>query len=150
MNGRTQYRVGVGTSSILMIFAILCLTTLGVLAFASGRADLALTERRTRHVETYYQASTEAQEVLQAIDALLLSYEGRAALGDVAYVTAYDADELTIRVPVGDSQTLCMQLALHAPNAAARYTITRYEVVFTGEWSNESNLFDANAVMPEG
>ena len=51
MNKAPEDRVGIGASSIIMIFIVLSLTTLGVRSFASARSDLILTQRRQAQVE---------------------------------------------------------------------------------------------------
>ena len=45
MKQKTEFHFGVGASSILMIFTVLCLTVFSVLTFSTARADQRLTEK---------------------------------------------------------------------------------------------------------
>ena len=42
MKLKQEYRIGIGTSTMLLIFVIISFVTLGVLSFLSARADQAL------------------------------------------------------------------------------------------------------------
>lgn len=152
MNRGAQYRVGVGASSILMIFIVLSLTTLGVLCYASARADLILTQKRQAQVEAYYQADAMAQALLAEIDqALLAAGEGgqEAALEGLADIDpAIEASDglITIRLPVGDSQTLHVVLRPQAAGSGARYTLVSHCLYNTADWSVDTTLHLAEPV----
>ena len=68
---KTEYRVGVGASSILMVLVVLALTAVSLLSFQSARNADVLTKRNLQMTLAYYQASAKAQEKLAGMDALL-------------------------------------------------------------------------------
>lgn len=51
-------------SSLLVIFAVLCLTIFALLSLSTGRADGRLTEISAKSVREYYAADTKAEEIL--------------------------------------------------------------------------------------
>lgn len=71
---QTEYRVGVGASSILMILVVLALAALSLLAFGSARSTEALTARNAEMTAAYYQAAAEAQHRVAAIDTAVMQY----------------------------------------------------------------------------
>ena len=68
---KTEYRVGVGASSILMVLVILALTAVSLLSFRSARNAEVLAKRSSLMTAAYYQASASAQEQLATLDAAL-------------------------------------------------------------------------------
>ncbi|MCL1963765.1 MAG: hypothetical protein FWF69_01720 [Firmicutes bacterium] len=141
MTGKQEYRMGVGASSILMIFVVLSLTTLGMLAFASGRADLTLTERRQAQVEAYYNAAARAERIVAAIDEALLSVrrdpEACAARVKALADWAIDVSDdwvISFTVPVSQSQRIEVALRAAEADAASRYTVERHRLVNIAEW----------------
>lgn len=71
---QTEYRVGVGASSVLLILVVLAMAALALLAFGSARNTEALTGRNIEMTEAYYEAAAEVQRRLAAIDQAVLEY----------------------------------------------------------------------------
>ena len=71
MKQKTEFHFGVGASSILMIFTVLCLTVFSVLTFSTARADQRLTEKALDGTREYYAADRQAEETLARIDGIL-------------------------------------------------------------------------------
>ena len=69
----TKQFTGMGASSILMIFIVLCLTTFGVLSLVSSYTDLRLSERSQKAAAEYYIADSKTCEILADIDTVLLN-----------------------------------------------------------------------------
>ena len=81
MKQKNELHLSVGTSSILMIFVVLCLTTFGVLSYVTANADYKLSKKNADAVTAYYKADTKANELLKTIDSqLLLANESAAYL----------------------------------------------------------------------
>ena len=68
---KTEYRVGVGASSILMVLVVLALTAVSLLSFQSALNAEALTNRNLQMTTAYYEASARVQQKLAAMDAAL-------------------------------------------------------------------------------
>ena len=59
----------VGGISLLVIFAVLCLTVFAVLSLAQGQADRRLAQNSWSAVTGYYRADCQAQEILSRLRA---------------------------------------------------------------------------------
>ncbi len=72
-----SYFVNIGSSSLLVIFLVLCLATFAILTLSSARSDHSFSERLAEHKRTYYEASAKAETVTAGIDEILyLTAEG--------------------------------------------------------------------------
>lgn len=72
MKQKNEFHLSIGTSSILMIFVVLCLTTFGVLSYVTANADYKLSQKNADAVTAYYKADTKLNELLKMIDSQLL------------------------------------------------------------------------------
>ena len=52
--------VNIGSSSLLIVFVILCLATFAILSLSSAKSDYSLSERLAKHKGDYYDASSRA------------------------------------------------------------------------------------------
>ena len=66
-------RLNVGTSSILMIFVILCLVCFATLSIISASADNKLSNKVLERTTAYYNACNEAEISLSQIDNALIA-----------------------------------------------------------------------------
>ncbi|MDR1194549.1 MAG: hypothetical protein LBK98_10385 [Peptococcaceae bacterium] len=85
-DGRKAAGINVGSASIIMVFAVLCLTIFSVLTLVTARNDLALTESYARSVASYYAADTRA-----------IAIYNQLAAGDAVF----DEDIELSRAPAG-------------------------------------------------
>lgn len=58
---------GIGGASLLLIFAVLCLTVFSLLTLSAAMRERTLTEKRRAAVEAYYAADSAAAEVAAAL-----------------------------------------------------------------------------------
>lgn len=63
--------INIGSSSLLIVFVILCLATFAILSLSSAKSDYSLSERLADHKTQYYDASSKAETILNEIDAVL-------------------------------------------------------------------------------
>ena len=59
----------IGASSLLVIFAVLCMTVFALLGLSSVRADKRLSDIRADAVASYYRADTQAEKILAQLRA---------------------------------------------------------------------------------
>ena len=71
MEKKKQPVVTMGTSSILVIFIILCLVTFAMLSLASSRASLTYAEKIADRTSDYYTACNRGEELLAEIQTAL-------------------------------------------------------------------------------
>ncbi len=131
-----DYRFGIGVPTLLMLCVVLALTTLGVLSYTAGRANLSLTDRTVAMTEAYYESAAQAQEALSRLDADLVSLR-KQATSEAEYsalVAVYAGENgmsfhqmtLSWELDAGSARRLSLS-ALVSPLAdSARYTLTRH------------------------
>lgn len=127
---KSGFGISVGSSSILVVFVVLCLTTFATLSLVSANADYRLSRKTADAVNEYYEAEIQANEHLAAITQILddykpeqpatkdeLDYLMEAAAGKVLTNEnngqfAYENDKpvVTYEVPVGADRILRVKL----------------------------------------
>ncbi|MEG0329332.1 MAG: hypothetical protein RSC10_03520 [Longicatena sp.] len=68
---RRGVQIGLGASSILMIFVVLCMMILSVLSFTNALQSEKIAIREKTYQEDYYKANTKAETIYE----LLLKYD---------------------------------------------------------------------------
>lgn len=68
--------VNIGSSSLLIIFLVLCLATFAILSLSSARSDYSFSERLAGHKTEYYEASAWAETITGRIDEILSDTAG--------------------------------------------------------------------------
>ena len=61
---KTKGGIGVGSASIVLVFAVLCLTVFSLITFVVASNDMALTQAEVNLVVGYYEADTLAELIL--------------------------------------------------------------------------------------
>lgn len=116
----------IGGSSLLTIFAVLCLTVFAVLSVATVQADRRLSQRTADAAAQYYAADCRAEELLARLRAGERP-EGVSRKGDGRY---------TYACPVSDSQTLVVEVLLDGSD----YTILRWQAISVADWQADDKL----------
>lgn len=88
-----SYFVNIGSSSLLVIFLILCLVTFAILSLSSAKSDYTFSERLAEHKKAYYEASARAEDIVAEIDSIL--YETAHEVGSTAS-SAHEDGELDL------------------------------------------------------
>ena len=91
----------VGGSSLLVIFAILCLTIFTLLALSTAQADSRLSDASIKAVSNYYTADMEAERILS----LLRQGEMPAGVTRQGNVYSYSC-------PISETQDLIVEVIL--------------------------------------
>ena len=123
----------VGGSSLLVIFAVLCLTVFALLSLSTVQADGRLSEAAVAPVAAYYEADCRAEEILARLRSGELP-EGVAACGD----------EYAYACPISDTQTLEVRVRLGEED----WTVLQWQAVSTVQWEAdlELDLWDGGLV----
>lgn len=163
------FPVGLGIPTILMIFIVLCLTTLGVLSLTSANSDSKLTDKTEAALLADYQAEQIAEQMLSEIDGCLLQaandtavwqqtgvcsklsvdVSARAKSAQDIYtalvrtglpdMVSLEQDTVAFSVPLSDGRSLQVSVLLKNYQESKRYEITRYRLV-TPELINEEEV----------
>ena len=114
-----------GGSSLLVIFAVLCLTLFALLGLSSAQASERMSEAAAESVAAYYAADYDAERTL----ALLRQ-------GTVAANVHRDGNIYSWSCPVSERQSLKLEVRLEAE----KYEILRWQLVSTTEWVADDSL----------
>ena len=122
----------VGGISLLVAFAVLCLTVFALLSLTTVQADARLAEASARAVEEYYAADCAAQEIL----ARLRNGEFPVEAESHSYDSWLRGTRYTYAVPISDSQELDVEVIV----VGEEYEILRWQAQYTGEWETVEGL----------
>lgn len=151
---RQEYRVGTGATTLLMIFVVLCLTTLGILSLVSARVDMKHTKRNEEMTQAYYEAAAQGQKLIFQVDEALMEFQRRAETNE-AYLRLVqenlmlDAEDWAVKdglisfaISAGADRYLEITLALlPVESRQGRYLLTRHELADRSDWEAEENDF---------
>jgi hypothetical protein len=126
---KASFGVNIGSSSILLIFVILCLVSFAVLSIVSANADKKLSSKVMSRTDAYYNACNSAEDILEALDFELVN----------AYTSTSDEDEYyaltgvnrAYDIAINESQNLYVSLDILYPaeDNDTFYKITAWQVV---------------------
>ncbi len=116
----------VGGSSLLVIFAVLCLTVFAMLSLSTVLADERLRSASAEAIENYYAADFEAERVLSEIRS------GERPEG----VEFKDENIVSYTCPISDTQVLAVEIELTQEG----YRITRWQAVYTADWTPDNKI----------
>lgn len=120
----------VGGSSLLVIFAVLCLTVFALLTLSTAAADSRLSQDAADAVEAYYQADSQAE----ALWARLRAGERPEEVTETAEDAGSTLYEYT--VPVSQGQELRVSLRLED----GIWTVVQWQAVSTADWQADEDL----------
>ena len=126
----------VGGSSLLVIFAVLCMTVFAMLGLATVKADERLADDSYQAVSSYYEADCEAERILGELRSGIVE-DGVVQNGNLyAYsCTISDTQLLSVVVEVGGTD----------------YKVHQWEVIVTTKWEPEQyiELLDIDDMLEE-
>lgn len=128
----------VGGSSLLVIFAVLCLTIFALLGLGTVQADQRLSDASAEAVYDYYAADCQAEAILARLRA------GEMPEG----VTALAGDTYTYTCPISDTQVLEVEVQV---TGADDYAVVRWQTVSAADWEPDTGLeiWDGEFADPE-
>lgn len=115
----------VGGSSLLVIFAVLCLTIFALLGLSTVQAGERLSQASADAVSAYYRADTQAEEIL-----------ARLRTGEIPDGITRSGDIYSYSCPISDTQTLVVEVQLTQDS----YSILRWQALYTGEWVPDDTI----------
>ncbi|MEG1895592.1 MAG: hypothetical protein RR162_05070 [Oscillospiraceae bacterium] len=152
---RAKTSVGVGASSVLVIFVVLCLVTFSVLSLVSATADKKLSDKNITHMEEYYSAQAAAYKTLEELDKTLSQayINGSATYVDDVKTQLSGKENLlveqqdgkltvTYTTRISDTQALLSEIGVKAPTEATDgfYTIEKWQTIQVADWSANEKL----------
>ena len=116
---------GVGISSLLVIFAVLCLTVFAILSVSTVQAQLRLAESTRRAVTGYYGADCCAENILAQLRA-----------GEHPENVEKDGDTYTYACKISETQVLAVCVKV----SGTEYEILQWQAISVAEWNAEDDL----------
>lgn len=122
----------VGGVSLLVVFAVLCLTVFALLSLTTVRADVRLADASAQAVSDYYAADCQAQEILARLRA------GETPDG-VTWSSPMEGGETECSYTVSISNTQELQVeVLVWPDG--RWSVQRWQAAAAGGWEIDEGL----------
>lgn len=125
MKRRKMSFTSVGGSSILTIFAVLCFIIFALLSLSTAKADHVLAQKSVDAVSRYYQADTQAEEILAQI-----------RQGQMPEGVEKEGDRYVYSCPVDENQ----QLTIEVECTGNAYRILKWRKEYTGDWQPEDKI----------
>lgn len=143
--------VGTGTTSLLVIFTVLCMATLALLSLTTAVSNRRINERSFSGVQNLAVAEGNAAIKLSNVDELLFELqqqpfrndeeylkEAMEILSKQGYTVDTDTKMVYISLPIDERLALITELELSPlSNSASRYTIVAQVSVLQKEWVPE-------------
>lgn len=126
MNERQRFSPpAVGGSSLLVIFAVLCLTVFAMLALSTVQANGRLSDASAEAVTAYYAADAQAEAILAQLRA-----------GRVPEDVTVTGETCTYTCPISDTQALEVEVRVNGTD----YEVLRWQSVSTADWQADESL----------
>lgn len=149
----------IGSSSLLVVFLVLCLATFAILSLSSAKSDYSFSERLAEHKSNYYEASSHAEAILSGIDGLLEQIYQSKSMSQAEYLDAlspallafemapcsYSAESgepiISYHVQVDEKQTLFVELKVTDPTDSPNYyEIRTWQLSPSNKWESDDTL----------
>ena len=129
--------MGGGSASIILIFAVLCLTVFTLIAFVVSGNEKALVDTEVNLVKSYYEADALAERILTEILESVTKPESVEGI-TIDYWTdlSSGADMATWSCPFEDDKELFVSLAFNNDS----YNILNWKMRNTGRWEIDDSL----------
>ena len=115
----------VGGSSLLVIFAVLCLTIFALLSLSTVQADNRMAEASFEAVQNYYEADVNAEIIL-----------ARLRQGDLPENVTKEGNLYRYTCQVSELQALEVEVQI----TGASYRVLRWQMVSTTDWEADDNM----------
>lgn len=146
--------MGVGYVSVMLIFAVICLTIFAVLSFKAALSNDLFNERSGEFLKQYYAADTSAKEMLSRLndcafevkDSPFFEDEFEEMTGDIDGVDIKrksDGVSVSYSIKINERQELVVELLFDSEGS---YTINRWQSQ-TVDWENSGshiNVWDGS------
>ena len=149
----------IGSSSLLVVFLVLCLATFAILSLSSAKSDYSFSERLAEHKSNYYEASSHAEALLANIDQLLeetyrskpMTWEEYLDALTLAFMVSSQAScsfstqtgepIVSYQIQVDDRQILFVELKVTNPLENPHYyEILTWKTAPSSQWESDDTL----------
>ena len=129
--------IGVGSASIVLVFAVLCLTVFSLITFVVASNDKALVDAETDLVTGYYEADTLAEHILaELLKADTLPSEVRGIAINSQWNDELDMETTYFMCPISDVKALYVNIAFHDDS----FDILSWRMWDTDDWMIDTTI----------
>ncbi len=130
----------IGTSSLILVFVVLCLTIFSLLSLVSAMNDMRLAQKSLTATAQYYEADSLAEKKLKEIDHAIKNARSlKAELGEI-----YDpvTGKIYYEIPINENLVLCVELQVinGAKYGEKRYNILKWQEENRGSYELDDSL----------
>ena len=128
-NRQRPMGLNIGSASIIMLFAVLCLTVLAALSLLSANSQYALSERSAEVTRAYYAAEVRAVEIYDLVKN-----------GDLTDVSSYEHNGETLysyTVNIDEFQSFSVLLS----TSDGKTEVRSWKIIEAGNWTPD-DFFD--------
>lgn len=140
--------LGVGYVSVMIIFAVICLTIFAVLSFRAASSGDAFNERSGEYLKQYYAADARAKEMLAQLNEIAYGAVQSEFFEDSFELSAGELEGVSLRksakgyetgfsVKINDRQELAVRVDFYAGGG---YEIIRWQSVDISVENSDSHL----------
>ena len=147
-NARVRFQMPLGTSSLIMTFAILCMTIFCVLALLTANREMVLAKKSAQNVERYYAADVIAEQITEEL--IALSRFGEDIPGEINDVALYLSVENGRRIvrflsPMDDVRAI--ELGIDCDQSQVLFS----RIVRIADWTPDNSIpvWDGVSLFPE-
>ena len=115
----------VGGSSLLVIFAVLCLTVFALLGLSTVQADTRLSDASAEAIQAYYAADNAAETIL-----------ARLRSGEIPDGVEVNGSWYTYSCPINENQSLFVTVQINGD----AYTVLQWQTLPTIQWESDDEL----------
>jgi len=131
--------IGVGSASIVLVFAVLCLTVFSLITYVVASNDHNLVRREAALVEAFYEADALAESVVaQILASDIIPSDVQGIEIHTQHDLMLNADIIMFSAPISDSLAIYVQMVLHRPGDS--YDILSWRMYNSSDWEYEAGL----------
>ncbi len=141
-------RINVGSASVVVIFAVVCLTVFSVLSLSTASAEKKLVEKSAQSVSDYYSADLLCAETASDLKKATLIAQHEEAIFLTAKAMGVDTTYkngifyFSYAKPIDENQELRVTLSIKDD----KMTVLQWQVFSVGSWipSDSVDVWDGN------
>jgi len=129
--------IGVGSASIVLVFAVLCLTVFSLITLVVAKNNKALADTEAGLVTGYYEADTLAESIVaEILSAGEIPDNVRGVEIDSYWDTDLEAEVASYLCPLSDKKELLVKLAIDGGSAE----VINWQMLDIGTWEFDDSL----------
>lgn len=134
-NERKSSGINIGSASIIMVFAVLCLTVFAVLTFITANNEYKLADKSATAIKTYYEADTRAV-ITEGKIRESIAKGNNAEIEGVTVKTEADGRHYTYAQTMDENQEIQVELLY----TDGELKTLKWELVNVAEWSPDAGI----------